>query len=85
MQIKLDKGFILESDTNQFILKKDTNKFSATGRSEGPVLGFYSKIDQALIAYVEKAILCSEAKTLGHILSEIRDLRNYIRDIIRSL
>jgi len=82
MNIILKGGYVLESDTNQIILKKLTGTNNKAGNPNKTVVGYHSTIASALNGYVKNSILESEATEIKELLKEVKDLDNYIKEML---
>lgn len=82
MKILLANNILLESKPKQVLLRKisKTDK-----RVYKRTIGYYTSLEDALEGYIKLNIQDSNAVTLGQLLSEVRDLKEYTKEIIRII
>ncbi|MMZ43841.1 hypothetical protein D1872_54090 [compost metagenome] len=83
MKIQIEGSLYLESDAIQFILKEYTGKQSVnkkTGDSTDlyKTHGYFPTVKSALEKVVKMKIMDSTATTIGGLLEELEDIRQYI-------
>ena len=87
MQIKLDERYQLVSDELQFTLQeiKVVQEEKNKGKEYAVSIGFYSKIEDALVGYTRHKLLDSKATTLHELIEEVRALKQYIKDLVNGV
>lgn len=80
MRIVIDEDYIITSDERNYILNKVS--VTETGKNKGEeyqiAVGFYPTFDKALVGYVRKKELKSNATTISEQIEVIRKLNEEI-------
>ena len=86
MRIKLDDKYVLTNDETQYMLKEVSisNGEKTKGNEVEKIVGYYSKVEDALKRYYDLLIFKSDAETIPELLTDIRVAKRYIETLITA-
>ncbi|MGN0022218.1 MAG: hypothetical protein ACI35Z_15555 [Sphingobacterium hotanense] len=82
MKVCIENNLYIESDGMQYILKEYTGKTAENGTPLFKTHGYFSSIEAALNKFLKMKIMDSTAQTLGELLREVKDIREYIESTV---
>ena len=82
MKVQIENQLYLESDGMQFIIKEYSGKQDKAGNDLYKTHGYFSSVEGATKHLVKMKIMDSAAKTLGELLNEVQNIREYIESKI---
>ena len=86
--MKVDVGkhqYRITSDSRQYMLATYTNRKDKDGNDIVEYIGYYPKIDNLLVALLNKEGRLSEAKSLEQHIKEYRKIANDVHNIAKTM
>lgn len=86
--VQLENDYYIHTDSRCYRLLKDTKKKNKDGKEMYKVIGYYSKIEDVLQAYINENVKKSiqdHDMNVSELLKEIKELRNEVHEMFAAL
>jgi hypothetical protein len=83
MKIHIENKIYIESDERQFIIKEYSGKFDKEGKETYKVIGYFTKLVQAVKHLVKLDVMKSDASTLKELVEDIDRIEKRIESLIK--
>ena len=88
LMVQLENDYYIHTDSRCYRLLKDTKKKNKDGKETYKVIGYYSKIEDVLQAYINenlKKSIQDHDMNVSELLKEIEELRNEVHEMFASM